>query len=38
VDAGVCRLTLSSLLAVGPRVAATRVSWFDARSYVGWLT
>ncbi len=38
VDAGVCRLTLSSLLAVGPRVAATRISWFDARSYVEWLT
>lgn len=38
VNAGVCRLTLSSLLAVGPRVAATRISWFDARSYVEWLT
>jgi formylglycine-generating enzyme required for sulfatase activity len=38
VDAGVCRLTLSSLLAVGPRVAATRVSWFDAKTYVEWLS
>ncbi len=38
VDAGVCRLTLSSLLAVGPRVAATRVSWFDAKAYVEWLS
>ncbi len=38
VDAGVCRLSLSSLLAVGPRVAATRVSWPDAKTYVGWLS
>jgi formylglycine-generating enzyme required for sulfatase activity len=38
VDAGVCRLTLSSLLAVGPKVAATRVSWFDAKTYVEWLS
>ena len=38
VDAGVCRLTLSSLLAVGPRVAATRMSWSDAKTYVGWLS
>jgi formylglycine-generating enzyme required for sulfatase activity/curved DNA-binding protein CbpA len=38
VDAGVCRLTLSSLLAVGPRVAATRVTWFDAKAYVEWLS
>jgi formylglycine-generating enzyme required for sulfatase activity len=38
VDAGVCRLTLSSLLAVGPRVAATRISWFDAKAYVEWLS
>lgn len=38
VDAGVCRLTLSSLLAVGPRVAATRLSWFDAKAYVEWLS
>jgi formylglycine-generating enzyme required for sulfatase activity len=38
VDAGVCRLSLSSLLAVGPRVAATRISWPDAKTYVGWLS
>ena len=38
VDAGVCRLTLSSLLAVGPRVAATRISWIDAKAYVDWLS
>ena len=38
VDAGVCRLTLSSLLAVGPREAATRISWSDAKTYVGWLS
>ncbi len=38
VDAGVCRLTLSSLLAAGPRVAATRLSWFDAKAYVEWLS
>jgi formylglycine-generating enzyme required for sulfatase activity len=38
VDAGVCRLTLSSLLAVGPRAAATRISWFDAKTYVEWLS
>ncbi len=38
VDAGVCRLTLSSLLAVGPREAATRMSWSDAKTYVGWLS
>ena len=38
VDAGVCRLSLSSLLAVGPRVAATRMSWSDAKTYVGWLS
>ncbi len=38
VDAGVCRLTLSSLLAVGPRVAATRVTWFDAKAYAEWLS
>ncbi len=38
VDAGVCRLNLSSLLAVGPRVAATRMSWSDAKTYVGWLS
>jgi formylglycine-generating enzyme required for sulfatase activity len=38
VDAGVCRLSLSSLLAVGPRVAATRISWSDAKAYVGWLS
>ncbi len=38
VDAGVCRLTLSSLLAIGPRVAATRISWFDAKAYVEWLS
>lgn len=38
VDAGVCRLTLSSLLAVGPKVAATRISWFDTKAYVEWLS
>jgi formylglycine-generating enzyme required for sulfatase activity len=38
VDAGVCRLTLSSLLAVGPLVAATRITWFDAKAYVEWLS
>lgn len=38
VDAGVCRLNLSSLLATGPRVAATRVSWSDAQTYAGWLS
>ncbi|MBT3071275.1 SUMF1/EgtB/PvdO family nonheme iron enzyme [Rhodomicrobium sp. Az07] len=38
VDAGVCRLTLSSLLAVGPTVPATRLTWFDAKGYVDWLS
>ena len=38
VDAGVCRLNLSSLLAAGPRVAATRISWSDAQTYAGWLS
>lgn len=38
VDAGVCRLSLSSLLAVGPRVAATRISWSDAKTYADWLS
>jgi formylglycine-generating enzyme required for sulfatase activity len=38
VDAGVCRLSLSSLLAVGPRVAVSRISWSDAKLYVGWLS
>ena len=38
VDAGVCRLNLSSLLASGPRVPATRMSWFDAHTYAGWLS
>ncbi|KAI94642.1 hypothetical protein T281_09815 [Rhodomicrobium udaipurense JA643] len=38
VDAGVCRLTLSSLLAVGSTVPATRLTWFDAKGYVDWLS
>ncbi|ADP72139.1 protein of unknown function DUF323 [Rhodomicrobium vannielii ATCC 17100] len=38
VDAGVCRLTLSSLLAIGPTVPATRLTWFDAKGYVDWLS
>jgi formylglycine-generating enzyme required for sulfatase activity len=38
VDAGVCRPTLSSFLSVGPGVPATRVSWFEAKAYVQWLS
>ncbi|MBI4724801.1 MAG: SUMF1/EgtB/PvdO family nonheme iron enzyme, partial [Rhodomicrobium sp.] len=38
VDAGACRPTLSSFLAIGRRVPATRVSWFDAKDYVQWLS
>jgi formylglycine-generating enzyme required for sulfatase activity len=38
VEAGACRPALSSLLAMGPRVPITRVSWFDAKSYVQWLS
>jgi formylglycine-generating enzyme required for sulfatase activity len=37
-DAGICRPTLSSVLSAGPEVPATRVSWFDAKDYVGWLS
>lgn len=38
VDAGVCRPTLSSYLSIGPGVPATRVSWFEAKAYVEWLS
>ncbi len=38
VDAGACRPTLSSFLAIGRHVPATRVSWFDAKDYVQWLS
>jgi formylglycine-generating enzyme required for sulfatase activity len=38
VDDGVCRPTLSSVLSAGPGVPATRVSWFDAKDYVEWLS
>ena len=38
VDAGACRPTLSSFLAIGRHVSATRVSWFDAKDYVEWLS
>lgn len=38
VDAGACRLSLTSLLASGPHVAATRISWADAKAYVKWLS
>jgi formylglycine-generating enzyme required for sulfatase activity/curved DNA-binding protein CbpA len=37
-DAGICRPTLSSVLSAGPEVPATRVSWFDAKDYVEWLS
>lgn len=37
-DAGVCRPILAAYLTAGPRVPATRVSWFDAKSYVEWLS
>ncbi len=38
VEAGACRPTLASYLSAGPGVPATRVSWFDAKSYVEWLS
>ncbi len=38
VEAGICRPTLASYLSAGPGVPATRVSWFDARTYVEWLS
>jgi hypothetical protein len=38
VDDGVCRPTLSSVLSAGPGVPATRVSWFNAKDYVEWLS
>lgn len=38
VEAGVCRPTISSFLAAGAEVPATRVSWFDAKAYVDWLS
>ncbi|MGP0040650.1 MAG: SUMF1/EgtB/PvdO family nonheme iron enzyme [Rhodomicrobium sp.] len=38
VEAGACRPTLASYLSIGPGVAATRVSWFDAKSYAEWLS
>jgi formylglycine-generating enzyme required for sulfatase activity len=37
-DAGVCRPTLAAILSAGPRIPATRVSWFDAKDYAGWLS
>ncbi len=38
VDAGICRPTLASYLTSGPGIPATRVSWFDAKTYVEWLS
>ncbi len=38
VEAGACRPTLASYLSIGPGVSATRVTWFDAKSYVEWLS
>jgi formylglycine-generating enzyme required for sulfatase activity/curved DNA-binding protein CbpA len=38
VDAGICRPTLASYLTAGPGIAATRISWFDAKTYVEWLS
>jgi formylglycine-generating enzyme required for sulfatase activity len=38
VEAGVCRPTISSYLSVGPGVPATRISWFEAKAYVDWLS
>lgn len=38
VEAGACRPTEASLLAVGPHIPATRVSWFDAKAYADWLS
>lgn len=38
VEAGACRPTEASLLAIGPHVPATQVSWFDAKAYVDWLS
>ncbi len=38
VEAGACRPTLASYLSAGPGISATRVSWFDAKSYAGWLS
>ena len=38
VDAGICRPILASYLSAGPGVPATRVSWFDAKTYTEWLS
>jgi formylglycine-generating enzyme required for sulfatase activity/curved DNA-binding protein CbpA len=38
VDAGGCRPTISSFLAAGSEIAVSRVSWFDAKAYVDWLS
>jgi formylglycine-generating enzyme required for sulfatase activity len=38
VDVGICRPILASYLSAGPGVPATRVSWFDAKTYVEWLS
>ena len=38
VEAGICRPTLASYLTAGPGIPATRVSWFDAKTYVEWLS
>ncbi len=38
VEAGACRPTLASYLSIGPGVSATRISWFDAKSYAEWLS
>lgn len=38
VDAGICRPILASYLSSGPGVPATRVSWFDAKTYTEWLS
>jgi formylglycine-generating enzyme required for sulfatase activity len=38
VEAGACRPTISSFLAAGSEVPATRVSWFDAKAYADWLS
>jgi formylglycine-generating enzyme required for sulfatase activity len=37
-EAGACPPMQSSLLAVGLHIPATRVSWFDAKAYVEWLS
>jgi formylglycine-generating enzyme required for sulfatase activity/curved DNA-binding protein CbpA len=38
VDAGICRPILASYLSSGPGVPATRVSWFDAKTFTEWLS